>query len=299
LRDVAQPGSARRSGRRGRWFESSHPDHLLSQLLDFQAIGFFLQLRNALCQLITHNSQLITTYLLFVANILLLETATDTCSTAIAVHGEVVAFEDAPACLQHTAVLPGQIQRCLRAAGLKTDALDAIAVSRGPGSYTTLRTGVALAKGMCYALQKPLIAVDTLEALAWACRQTYAEQTSDDILFMPMLDARRNEVWAAVYDAGGNVKMAATPLLLDNNLFETHELLSDKRHFWVFCGNGVAKISEELITERMVRSDVVLCRANYLTVLAEKKWTARNFVSLSAFEPFYMKNPNITGSTKF
>lgn len=232
--------------------------------------------------------------------ILLIETATEVCSTAIAVDGQVIAVEEMPDCPKHTAVLPLQIQQCLQQAGLAPSDLDAVAVSSGPGSYTMLRTGVSLAKGMCYALGKPLIAVNTLQSLAWSAagllKGTLSKQ---DVLYMPMLDARRNEVWTALYDGNLNLLEPDAALVMEHNLFEAYVEAHQNTRFLVVSGNGMSKISGVPKKMEVVTSVVNLCSSRYLAVIAEQKLNVQVFENIADFTPFYMKNPNITTSVKF
>ncbi|HND87790.1 MAG TPA: tRNA (adenosine(37)-N6)-threonylcarbamoyltransferase complex dimerization subunit type 1 TsaB, partial [Saprospiraceae bacterium] len=181
------------------------------------------------------------------ARILLIETATEVCSAALAIDGVVVALQEEPQSTQHAALLTLQIEACMQQAGIEYADLDAVAVSSGPGSYTSLRVGASVAKGLCYALRKPLIAVDTLLALAYASRRTgdQAAPVRSGVLYIPMLDARRQEVWTAAYDADMNQVASAQPLVIENNLFENFisSLLRDSSHVeLVFSGNGAFKV---------------------------------------------------------
>ena len=117
-------------------------------------------------------------------------------------------------------------------AGLHLQDLDAVAVSEGPGSYTSLRVGFSTAKGLCYALDKPLIVVNTLRALAKAA---FAEEMLTESLYCAMIDARRMEVYAAVYDAFGMEVSAASPMVIDGNSFGN--FFEDGRQIF-FCGTG-------------------------------------------------------------
>lgn len=234
------------------------------------------------------------------SKILLIETATAVCSVAIAFSGKVVAVEEMPECPKHTAILPLQIQQCLRAANISPSHLDAIAVSAGPGSYTMLRTGASLAKGMCYALHKPLIAVNTLQAIAWGAKtlwQPTAQNTTP--LYMPMLDARRNEVWTALYDQDLKEITPQSPLILERNLFEKYIEPYQNADYLVICGNGMAKMPDVQKIKTTVLSAVISCSASWLAVLAETKWQLQEFEKIADFEPFYMKDPNITTPAKF
>ena len=231
------------------------------------------------------------------ARILLIETATDVCSAAIAVDGRVVALEEEISTLQHAALLTLQVAACVRQAGIPLATLDAVALSWGPGSYTALRVGASVAKGICYALDKPLIAVDTLAALAQASRQEVQHDEQPGTLFVPMLDARRQEVWMAVYDQDGLQLAPAQPLIMENFLFEdfigeyiTHRPGSRL----VFAGNGMHKLRNVPKFAKAVFSSIKNCSAVYLAALAERFFQDSDFQPLAYFEPFYMKPPNIT-----
>ncbi len=238
------------------------------------------------------------------ARILLIETATEVCSAAIAVDGEVVALVEEPHSLSHAALLTLQIDACVRTSGIPLTTLDAVAVSRGPGSYTALRVGAAVAKGICYTLDKPLIAVDTLHALAWASRETFNLQPSTFNLqpstfnlFLPMLDARRQEVWLAAYDAELRTLLPAQPLVLENDLFENliRPLEPDREKVvLVVSGNGSEKLRNVNIRENVVFSPQKKCSAEHLKMIAERNFQQAVFQDVAYFEPFYMKPPNIT-----
>lgn len=232
------------------------------------------------------------------AKILLIETASEVCSTAISVDGKVVAISENLKAVSHVALLTLQIQECTKIAGIPLAQLDAVAVSRGPGAYTALRVGVSVAKGICYALDKPLIAIDTLLALAHASR-TKTDKISP--VFVPMLDARRDEVWLAVYDADMREIAAAQPLILQNNSLEI--LIKGKMKGIeidgiVLCGNGMEKISSGGFLEKIIFSGINYCAASHLAACAEQYFQNADFQDIVYFEPFYMKPPNITVSTK-
>lgn len=231
------------------------------------------------------------------ARILLIETATDVCSAAIAVDGRIIALSEQSPTLQHAALLTLQIETCVRDAGLSLAMLDAVALSRGPGSYTALRVGAAVAKGICYALDKPLIAVDTLQVLARASLTDLPENPGTRTLLVPMLDARRQEVWTAVYDDQGRLLAPAQPIIMENNLFENFLAAhvpggSGKR--LVLSGNGMQKLQNVPGSVLAVFSPVEKCSATYLAPLAELFFQNSDFQEVAYFEPFYMKPPNIT-----
>lgn len=230
------------------------------------------------------------------AKILLIETSSEVCSTAIAVDGQVLALSELTETPSHAAVLTLQIQACVEQSGITLAELDAVAISKGPGSYTALRVGASVAKGICYALDKPLLAVDTLKSLAMAAKNAEKDVTPAD-LYVPMLDARRQELWLALYDEQLQELSPAQPLILENNSFENYVRDNiGNRTFAriVLSGNGVVKAGNARISEQAVISSVKKCSAAYLTVLAEQAFQVADFQDIAYFEPFYMKPPNIT-----
>ncbi len=236
------------------------------------------------------------------SRILLIETATEVCSVAIAVNGEVVALVEELQAPSHAALLTLQIEQCVGKSGIPLAALDAVAVSSGPGSYTSLRVGASVAKGICYALDKPLIAVNTLLALAWASREEQSIlNPPSSTVFVPMLDARRQEVWLAVYDAELRTIVPEQPLILENNLFENfiqQSLPEAGGKLLVAVGNGSEKLKNVPTRENVVFSPVKKCSARHLSALAEQFFQQADFQNVAYFELFYMKAPNITTPSK-
>ncbi len=242
------------------------------------------------------------------SRILLIETATEVCSVAIAVDGDVIVIEEELHSLNHAALLTLQIEACVQASGIPLAVLDAVAVSRGPGSYTSLRVGASVAKGICYALDKPLIAVNTLHSLAWAGREAMLPSTppstvhhQPSTVFISMLDARRQEVWLAAFDADLREIVPEQPLIIENNLFEKYihqAILRPGAAVPVIAGNGSYKIENVTTCENVVFSTVKNCSARHLRVLAEQFFQDADFQDVAYFEPFYMKAPNITTPSK-
>lgn len=233
--------------------------------------------------------------------ILLLDTATDVCSAAIAVDGEVKALVEAPESLQHAALLTLQVDECVRMSGIALADLDAVAVGRGPGSYTSLRVGVSVAKGICYALNKPLIAVDTLHALARASQAAVALPVGAPVFYVPMLDARRQEVWTCLYDADMKPLHAPQPLILENNSFVdylTPLVPQPEEAVFVVSGNGAKKLNNVTIFENTVESAIKKCSAAHICEAAFFNFQHADFQDVAYFEPMYMKPPNITVSNK-
>ena len=264
------------------------------------------------------------------AKILLIETASEVCAAAIAIDGRTIALAEDADQARHAERLTLLIAECCRQASLKLSDLDAVAVSRGPGSYTALRVGVSTAKGICFALDKPLIAVDTLQALAAASLTDYGLRIADyglpsspgglelsmrasgnnpqsairnpqSVFAIPMLDARRQEVWTAAYDDQLRIVVPAQSLILQHDLFQSFLNIIPgykPKTVCIISGNGSKKMEDAGIVENMVFSPVKNCSANYLAGLAEQFFQKNDFQDITYFEPFYMKAPNITTPNK-
>ncbi|MCS6928666.1 MAG: tRNA (adenosine(37)-N6)-threonylcarbamoyltransferase complex dimerization subunit type 1 TsaB [Saprospiraceae bacterium] len=234
------------------------------------------------------------------ACLLLLETATDVCSAAISCNGKVIATEEKVTDVNCAAYLTLLIEACLRQANLSLRQLDAVAVSGGPGSYTSLRTGVSTAKGICYALDKPLLAVPTLQALAFAAQQ-HIPAAHRPICYVPMLDARRQEVWLSIYSETLEPLCSAQPLIIDEDLLQHFRALAPNLPsdtVWVCAGNGMLKIPSHLWESSLIKSSISACSARYLASLANQRYAAKAWENLAYYEPFYMKPPNITQPKK-
>jgi tRNA threonylcarbamoyladenosine biosynthesis protein TsaB len=224
------------------------------------------------------------------AKILNIETATDICSVSIADGLEVLATKRAAKVYQHASVITILIEECTKVAGVSLKDLDAIAVSSGPGSYTALRVGTATAKGICYALNKPLIAVDTLKALAEAARRKYPVGDC----FISMIDARRMEVYAKIFDAELQTLADVDNRILDASTFEDYFKQYD--HV-VFAGNGAPK-SEVLFAKQGGHYSEVFCDAEHMVPLSFATYSNRTFADIAYYAPLYFKAPNITRAKK-
>jgi tRNA threonylcarbamoyladenosine biosynthesis protein TsaB len=166
--------------------------------------------------------------------ILLIDTAQQTSSVALSEKGNIVCWEENTVTNESASWLHPAVDRLLNKAGISLSDLQAIAVIAGPGSYTGLRVGMAAAKGFCFALNIPLITQSSLKVMAASMEQA---ATIHNALICPMIDARRDEVYTAVYDAGGHETMNARALILDKNSFE-QELHQNKL---IFFGSGAKK----------------------------------------------------------
>ena len=212
--------------------------------------------------------------------ILCLETATPSCSVALIHNGEVLACEEDPKGQNHSEKITLFIDSVMKKAGISYNQLDAVAVSMGPGSYTGLRIGVSTAKGLCYAASKPLIAVETLQAMA--CGGNFG-----DGLRIPMIDARRMEVYAAIFDEKLNKIKDTEAVIIDRDSFAD---LKKDHHLYLF-GDGADKCAEIFENDDCIT--VVKdfhCSAKYMNVIAQRKLDARDFVDVAYFEPFYLKD---------
>jgi tRNA threonylcarbamoyladenosine biosynthesis protein TsaB len=232
------------------------------------------------------------------ATILQIETATEVCSIAVSVAGRLASLKEEPDCRQHIAYVTMLTEACLADAGIAIDQLDAVAVSAGPGAYTSLRTGVSTAKGLCYALDIPLISVDTLAALAAGAFELGG--LPDEALCISMVDARRNEVWLSAYRSDLDALVPAQPLILDDGALEdwVRSLNLGEIEAMLLAGNGQDKINSSNFGNNTYIRTAKNSSARFLTQIAEKKYKNKEFELLATFEPFYMKPPNITQPAK-
>jgi tRNA threonylcarbamoyladenosine biosynthesis protein TsaB len=214
------------------------------------------------------------------ALILSIETATTNCSVSLSKDGETLLLkEDNSNNYSHAERLHVFIDETLREANIERSELEAIAVSKGPGSYTGLRIGVSAAKGLCYALDIPLISVSTLEALAY-------QVNVDNGVIVPMLDARRMEVYSAIYSSNLKQVRDIEAQILDESSF-TQELSKGKVYF---IGNGVEKTKALLKHENAFFIEGKLPSANQMSALAYLKYKKSDTEDVAYFEPYYLKD---------
>ncbi|WP_040279173.1 tRNA (adenosine(37)-N6)-threonylcarbamoyltransferase complex dimerization subunit type 1 TsaB [Psychroserpens damuponensis] len=212
--------------------------------------------------------------------ILSIETSTTNCSVSLSKQGETLVLkEDNNANYSHAESLHTFIDDVLKTAQINKTQIDAIAVSKGPGSYTGLRIGVSAAKGLCYALNKPLISISTLHALA------HQVKTQDGVI-VPMLDARRMEVYSAIYDHSFNLLRNIEAQILEATSFEQE--LNNGKVF--FVGNGTEKTKAIITHENAVFIDHKLPSANEMSALAYSKYKIGDTEDVAYFEPFYLKD---------
>lgn len=214
------------------------------------------------------------------AYILNIETATTNCSVSLSKNGETLVLkEDYGSGYSHAERLHVYIDEVLKQANLKPSELNAIAVSKGPGSYTGLRIGVSTAKGLCFALDKPLISVATLDALA---HQVIVE----DGCIIPMLDARRMEVYSAIYDSDHKILRATEAQIIDDRSFK--DLLEKEPVY--FIGNGVEKTKSIISHQHANFIEGKLPSANEMSLLAYQKYKKNDIEDVAYFEPYYLKD---------
>lgn len=214
------------------------------------------------------------------ALLLNIETSTTNCSVSLSKEGETLVLkEDYNSNYSHAESLHVFIDDVIKSAKIKLSEIDAIVVSKGPGSYTGLRIGVSAAKGLCYSLDKPLISVSTLESLS---HQVYIEKG----FIVPMLDARRMEIYSAVIDANHHQIREIQAQILDESAFIDY-LENDKVYF---IGNGVEKTKTIVKHKNAVYIENKLPSANEMGTLAFEKYKNNDFEDVAYFEPFYLKD---------
>lgn len=218
--------------------------------------------------------------------ILCLETATEVCSVSLAGTKGILSMRELKAGFGHAEKLTVFISEVMEEAGKKLNEIDAIAVSSGPGSYTGLRIGVSVAKGLCYALDKPLISLPTLSSLTVAAIER--SQPANQELFCPMIDARRMEVYYALYDRELFLIKEAQAQVVDENFIFSSSIAKRIYYF----GDGASKCSNMLkdAPTYFFIEDIHASSA-HMHKSAFKKFDAKDFENLALFEPLYVKQP--------
>lgn len=219
--------------------------------------------------------------------ILCLETATPVCSVALNENCCTIAMRETEGQNAHSEKITNFIREVMEVANIEYSQLDAVAVSKGPGSYTGLRIGVSTAKGICYAADLPLMAIDTLEAMAYGMKAKLGSQITDNDLLIPMIDARRMEVYAAIYDANLHKINDTAALVIDENSFED---LQKEHRLWLF-GDGAPKLKKVFENQPNISIiDGFKPSAAYMLPLVDKALKEKDFVDVAYYEPFYLKD---------
>ncbi|WP_350290330.1 tRNA (adenosine(37)-N6)-threonylcarbamoyltransferase complex dimerization subunit type 1 TsaB [uncultured Croceitalea sp.] len=215
------------------------------------------------------------------AKIVNIETATTNCSVSISVDGKIVSVkeENTPS-YSHSEQLHLFIEEALKEASFSFSDVNAIAVSKGPGSYTGLRIGVSAAKGLCFSLDLPLISVPTLESMAMQL------QIESDEAIIPVLDARRMEVYSCVFDGFHNEIRETKAEVIDENSFEEFKGYK-KVHI---IGSGAEKCEKTLSHSNFIYHKEAFPSSKEMASLAQKKYEANDFEDVAYFEPYYLKD---------
>lgn len=219
------------------------------------------------------------------AFILNIETSAEYCSVTLADKGTIVDSLTEKEERSHASSLAVIIDEILKKNNCTIQNINAVAISKGPGSYTGLRIGTSTAKGICYGLNTPLIAVDTLKAMSWGAKQKWLEKSRDDnILFCPMLDARRMEIYSALFDFQLQSIEPAHPVILND------ETLKDfLNHEYVFFGSGTEKFKTLINSNNYQFIDDLVPHSDSLAELSFQAYNNNEFEDTAYFEPFYLK----------
>lgn len=217
------------------------------------------------------------------ANILNIETSTSVCSVALGSDGQIIDHHENYDGQTHATLLSQFIQDALNTVTRKEMKLDAIAISIGPGSYTGLRIGLSQAKGLAFGLGVPLIGINTLQLLTVSAM--FREFFDDDVLFVPMIDARRMEVYTAIYNSSLEAKLEPCPMIIDANSFSNY---LDKSSL-IFMGNGSDKVKNVITHHNAHFIDGIKPVAVDMLALSEKAFRENHFIDVAYSTPLYLK----------
>ena len=217
--------------------------------------------------------------------ILYIETATDVCSVALSRGTEIIGLKEEAGGNNHAKNLLPFVDEVLKQSGVSMSEINGVAVSIGPGSYTGLRIGVSTAKGIAYTAGIPVMAISTLESIAQGAKQLWSETSTESVQIVPMIDARRMEVFTTRFDYDMQPLEDVSAKIVDENTFA--KLLSEQKV--LFCGNGMPKCRELLSAfPNACFIDAPISAKNMLPT-ALKKWQNNDFEDVAYFEPFYLK----------
>jgi tRNA threonylcarbamoyladenosine biosynthesis protein TsaB len=216
--------------------------------------------------------------------ILHLETSTSVCSVALSVNGKLISDRISFEGPSHAVLLASFVDEILYDMRTQNMHPDAVAVSCGPGSYTGLRIGVSMAKGLCYGCNVPLIAVDTLQLLAYSALK--ATKLDDSLLICPMIDARRMEVFSAIFDQQLQFVRPIAADIVDDTTY----LPWLANNLMLFLGNGADKCRMHIVHPNARFVTDIVPKASEMIELSEKAFLKGQFVDTAYFEPFYLKD---------
>ncbi|MEG1556252.1 MAG: tRNA (adenosine(37)-N6)-threonylcarbamoyltransferase complex dimerization subunit type 1 TsaB [Bacteroidales bacterium] len=217
--------------------------------------------------------------------ILHIETATEVCSVAISKGKELIALVETANGNSHAKNLIVFIEQAVKEAKIAKEQLNAVGLSIGPGSYTGLRIGTSTAKGLAYSLDIPVITVATLESIVAGARHLTSHLATAPFYYVPLLDARRMEVFTALFDGMGQCLKGTYAEIVKEGSFS--EML--KKKVTLFCGNGVAKCKEMLSHSPNAQFDETPLSAQNMIEIALRKFEQQEFENIAYFEPFYLK----------
>ena len=232
------------------------------------------------------------------SQILCIESGTDICSVALARRGELLSLVESGEGRQHARMLAVYVEEILRANGVGVEELDAVAVGRGPGSYTGLRIGVSLAKALCYATGKPLIAINSLESMVHVALEDCSAgivdiENPESALLCPMIDARRMEVYCQLFNC-----RAEPASEIEAKVITPESFAEDRGKGDLVLFGGGAKKCMDILQGNDIRYIDVVPSARGLVKPAFAKLRAKDFEDVAYFEPFYLKDFVVTTSAK-
>ncbi len=246
-------------------------------------------------QKLCHNLYVIAFFIKFVlflykmSLILSIETSATICSVALHKKGVLLdTFEDHTP-NSHSAVLTVLIEKLLEKQKRNINQIDAVALSIGPGSYTGLRIGASVAKGIAFGANIPIVAVSSLKIIAKSALSNNSS-IEPDALICPMIDARRMEVYSALYSVNLEMRNEVESIVIDENSFK--DFLKDNKIY--FCGNGAEKCKEIIVGSNAIFIDDTYASAKEMGELAFEKFKNNEFEDVAYFEPFYLKNAAVT-----
>ncbi len=219
-----------------------------------------------------------------------IETATHICSVALSNNGKTIDLIESYEDKTHAELLTVFIEQILERNHIDSKNLDAVCVSEGPGSYTGLRIGISVAKGICYGLKIPLISIPTLEAMAFGAKN----KVSKHQILCPMIDARRMEVYTALYSSDLEIIEDTHAKIIDDNSFK--EILENQA--LIFFGTGSEKCKSTILNPNAQFIDKTYISASNMSSLGFEKFKNKEFENVAYFEPFYLKEFQAIKSTK-
>ncbi len=222
------------------------------------------------------------------AKILNIETSTRVCSVAVAIDGEIISLHETNVQNSHSEQITLLSNQAIKESNISFSDLDAVSVSKGPGSYTGLRIGVSTAKGFCYGLDIPLISVNTLLAMAYGIKQKKDKSDiSENTLFCPMIDARRMEVYTALFNESLDEIKSTSALIIDNDSFKDYL----DNHKLIIAGDGADKCKDTFgNSENVILIENFLNSSSFLCNISEQKFRDGEFEDTAYFEPYYLKD---------